>query len=127
MDACIGHDRAGRNRIRIFFDEVFDGFSRIVIQVITSSYAFPASINANYILAAVPDGLTDPQSNFANNLLASSCDSRRPTIAFATRHSVFTTTSRDADMAGDEPAHAGAGRLDKGNKLADSRTVHKHK
>src|SRR5262249_24392981 len=90
MDACIGHDRAGRNRIRILlhdpldqhagchriyrpgaarpavgslkdenadqppsatnwifgttrevFDEVFDGFSRIVIQVITSSYAFP--------------------------------------------------------------------------------------
>ena len=131
MDACIGHDRAGRNRIHILlhdpldqhagchriyrpgaarpaagilkdenadqppsatnwifgttrevFDEAFDGFSRIVIQVITSSYAFPASINANYILAAVPDGLTDPQSDFANNLLASSCDSRRPTICF---------------------------------------------
>jgi hypothetical protein len=33
---------------REVFDEVFDGFSRIVIQVITSSYTFPGSINANY-------------------------------------------------------------------------------
>src|SRR5215831_2862294 len=30
--------------------------------------------------------------------------------ATTVNHSVFTTTSRDADMAGDEPAHAGAGR-----------------
>jgi hypothetical protein len=59
-------------------------------------------------------------SNFANNLFA-------PTISSDTRFSVFTTTSRDADMAGDEPAHAGAGRLDKGNKLVRSRKVHKHK
>jgi hypothetical protein len=98
MDACIGHDRAGRNRIRILlhdpldqhagchlaarpaagilknenadqppsatnwifgttrevFDEVFDGFSRIVIQVTTSSDAFPASVNANYIYTLKP-------------------------------------------------------------------------
>src|SRR5262245_13164135 len=47
---------------------------------------------------------------------------------------IFTTTSRDADMAGDEPGgqrewtRAGAGRLqDKSSKLADSRQVHKHR
>ena len=47
---------------------------------------------------------------------------------------IFTTTSRVADMAGDEPAvqrewtRAGAGRLqDKGSKLADSRHVHTHR
>jgi hypothetical protein len=39
---------------REVFDEVFDGFSRIVIQVITSSYAFPASINANYTYTLKP-------------------------------------------------------------------------
>jgi hypothetical protein len=68
-----------------------------------------------------------PHTNLANNLFASSCDNRRPTISFGTRFSVFTTTSRDADMAGDEPAPAGAGRLDKGNKLVSSRKVRKHK
>jgi len=47
---------------------------------------------------------------------------------------IFTTTSRDADMAGDEPAvqrewtRAGAGRLQgKGSKLVGSRQVHKHR
>jgi hypothetical protein len=46
---------------------------------------------------------------------------------------MFTTTSRDADMAGDRPGvwrestHAGAGRLpDKGSKLVNSRRVDKH-
>jgi hypothetical protein len=52
-----------------------------------------------------------PHSSLANNLFASSCDSRRPIIFFGTRNSVFTTTSQDADMADDAPAHAGAGRL----------------
>ena len=47
---------------------------------------------------------------------------------------IFTTTSRDADMAGDESAvqrewtRAGAGRLQgKGSKLVGSRQVHKHR
>jgi|SRR6516164_9095703 len=47
---------------------------------------------------------------------------------------IFTTTSRDADMAGDEPAvqrewtRVGAGRLQgKGSKLVGSRQVHKHR
>src|SRR6202007_209578 len=49
------------------------------------------------------------------------------------RERMFTTTSRDADMAGDRPGvwrestPAGAARLpDKGSKQVNSRRAHKH-
>jgi hypothetical protein len=36
------------------YDEAFDGFSRTYTRVITSSNAFPASINANYTYKLKP-------------------------------------------------------------------------
>jgi hypothetical protein len=86
-------------------------------------------------------GHNRPQSENLVKMLGSNCIQEGHPASEALRkrrrqshERIFTTTSRDADMAGDEPAvqrewtRAGAGRLqDKGSKLADSRQVHTHR